>query len=225
MTEANAAPIVWGMFNGERGNQVPALHPKGPFPPSEGSEGWIAIGWPAIGSLTIWKDDHRTYLKKFALAYPGPARVMTTQANMPWNFAFEMKEGDWVICPCSSKGLLLIGKVIGDYQADWDEWKERFPDLRCDFIHFRQVRWLHVIQASDARHGKLNRIGQQALSRQRLTVEELLGIVNGVSSADARSGSLFGAHRGSVRVREGVDLIDPVFDELTDAETGRELEH
>jgi hypothetical protein len=42
---------------------------------------------------------------------------------------------------------------------------------------------------------------------------------------DMRSGSLFGAHRGSVYVREGVDLTEPVFDELTDAETGRELEH
>ena len=42
---------------------------------------------------------------------------------------------------------------------------------------------------------------------------------------DARKGSLFGVNRGSVRVREGVDLIEPVFDEPTDAETGRELEH
>jgi hypothetical protein len=42
---------------------------------------------------------------------------------------------------------------------------------------------------------------------------------------EARVGSLFGAHRGSVLVREGVDLTVPVFDELTEAETGRELEH
>lgn len=42
---------------------------------------------------------------------------------------------------------------------------------------------------------------------------------------DARVGSLFGLHRGSVRVADGVDLTAPVFDELTDAETGREPEH
>ena len=42
---------------------------------------------------------------------------------------------------------------------------------------------------------------------------------------DARKGSLFGANRGSVRVREGVDLTEPVVEEPTDAETGRELEH
>jgi hypothetical protein len=41
---------------------------------------------------------------------------------------------------------------------------------------------------------------------------------------DARAGSLFGVHRGSVRVREGVDLTQPVLDAAPDAQTGRELE-
>ena len=41
---------------------------------------------------------------------------------------------------------------------------------------------------------------------------------------DARTGSLFGAHRGSVRVHEGVDLISPALDVEPDAETGREIE-
>jgi hypothetical protein len=42
--------------------------------------------------------------------------------------------------------------------------------------------------------------------------------------ANARAGSLFGAHRGSVRVREGVDLTAPALDVEPDAETGREIE-
>jgi hypothetical protein len=41
---------------------------------------------------------------------------------------------------------------------------------------------------------------------------------------NAREGSLFGAHRGSVRVREGVDLIAPALDVEPDAETGQEIE-
>jgi hypothetical protein len=41
---------------------------------------------------------------------------------------------------------------------------------------------------------------------------------------EARAGSLFGAHRGSVRVHEGVDLIAPALDIEPDAETGREIE-
>ena len=40
---------------------------------------------------------------------------------------------------------------------------------------------------------------------------------------NARAGSLFGAHRGSVRVRQGVDLIASALDVEPDAESGREL--
>ena len=41
---------------------------------------------------------------------------------------------------------------------------------------------------------------------------------------NARAGSLFGAHRGSVRIRDGVDLLAPALDVEPDAETGREIE-
>jgi len=40
---------------------------------------------------------------------------------------------------------------------------------------------------------------------------------------DTRSGSLFGAHPGSVQVHEGVDLVTPIFSDEMDAETGREI--
>ena len=41
---------------------------------------------------------------------------------------------------------------------------------------------------------------------------------------DARVGSLFGVHHGSVRVREGIDLVAPALDVEPDAETGREID-
>jgi hypothetical protein len=40
----------------------------------------------------------------------------------------------------------------------------------------------------------------------------------------ARAGTLFGAHKGSVRIAEGVDLTAPVLDVVPDAETGLEVE-
>jgi hypothetical protein len=39
----------------------------------------------------------------------------------------------------------------------------------------------------------------------------------------ARAGSLFGAHRGSVRVHPDVDLTAPILDVEPDAESGREV--
>jgi hypothetical protein len=41
---------------------------------------------------------------------------------------------------------------------------------------------------------------------------------------EERVGSLFGAHRGSVTIHEGVDLTQPVLDVIADAETGREID-
>ncbi len=42
---------------------------------------------------------------------------------------------------------------------------------------------------------------------------------------DARAGSLFGAHPGSFRISDGVDLIAPILTDELDAETGREIQH
>ncbi len=39
-----------------------------------------------------------------------------------------------------------------------------------------------------------------------------------------RSGSLFGVHRGSGRMKRSVDLTKPVLEEETDAESGREID-
>ena len=41
---------------------------------------------------------------------------------------------------------------------------------------------------------------------------------------NARAGSLFGAHKGSVQVQEGVDLIAPALEVPPDAETGVEID-
>ncbi len=40
---------------------------------------------------------------------------------------------------------------------------------------------------------------------------------------DCRLGSLFGAHRGSVTVRAGVDLTAPILEDAMDAESGTAL--
>jgi hypothetical protein len=41
---------------------------------------------------------------------------------------------------------------------------------------------------------------------------------------NARTGTLFGRHAGSVHFREGVDPIAPALDVRPDAETGREID-
>lgn len=41
---------------------------------------------------------------------------------------------------------------------------------------------------------------------------------------EGRVGTLFGAHPDSVRVRDDVDLIAPVFDVVPDAASGKEID-
>ncbi len=63
---------------------------------------------------------------------------------------------------------------------------------------------------------------------QRLTsgnkTEAVALAVRRLLEQNARAGSLFGAHRGSVRIQEGVDIVAPALDVEPDAETGREVE-
>jgi hypothetical protein len=70
-----------------------------------------------------------------------------------------------------------------------------------------------LIEAAAARLTDGNKTEAVALAMRRLLDQ------------DARTGSLFGRQRGSVRIADGVDLTEPTCDEPTDAETGRELEH
>ena len=41
---------------------------------------------------------------------------------------------------------------------------------------------------------------------------------------DLRSCRLFGAHPGSVRMRDGVDLTAPILEDATEAGTGQEID-
>jgi hypothetical protein len=53
---------------------------------------------------------------------------------------------------------------------------------------------------------------------------ELVAIaVRRLLDESARAKPLFGAHPGSVKIRRDVDLTQPVIDQQTDAENGREI--
>ncbi len=55
----------------------------------------------------------------------------------------------------------------------------------------------------------------------RDTETEVIALaLRNLDERDARSGLLFGANRGSVVVRDGVDLTAPILDDLMDAEVG-----
>jgi len=179
MSSANTNPTVWGVFVGDNGDQLEIFNSKsGPFPPEEETAGYIAIGWPAVGDLRMFKDNYPDFVHKFRVVYPDDSeRVFKTKANMPWYFAFGVKIGDWIISPCSAQGLLFVGEVIGDYETDFHDEFGLYGKKRPDFVHLRKVLWKFIIPKADARFGKLNRIGQLTVSKPHITFDELQNIL------------------------------------------------
>jgi hypothetical protein len=196
MTTPTQEPTVWGVFVGPNGDQLEVLNSKnGPFPPRAGIEGYIAIGWPAIGDMRMFegtqrRGDYLDFVEKFRRIYPpkdlqsnSSERLFKTQANMPWHFAFEVKEekkdrpGDWVIAPCSIHGLVLVGIVVGQYETDFHDELGFYGRKWVHLSHFRKVRWEYNIIEGDHRYKKLNRIGQLTISRQNFASDELEGIL------------------------------------------------
>jgi predicted Mrr-cat superfamily restriction endonuclease len=172
---------VWGVFVGERGDQLEAFNSiNGPFPPAPGIEGYIAIGWAGIGDMKMFKNNYSDYLEKFRILYPDEnERVLKTQANIPWNFACVMNDGDFVICPSSASGYLLVGNIVGDYENDCNNWTSVAKSkTRNDLMHLRRVKWICSVPNDDPRYEKLHRIGQLTVVCPNLSTTDLINIIN-----------------------------------------------
>lgn len=173
---------VWGVFVGDKGDQLETFNNKaGPFPPEPGADGYIAIGWPAIGDMNLYRGNYSDYIEKFRIVYPhDDERTFKTKANMPWNFAYKIAIGDWVMCPSSSSGFLLVGKIDSDYIANFHG-KKSLPSSneRPDFLHLRKVKWLYVVSEKDSRYEKLHRIGQLTVVQPGISSANLQATLNG----------------------------------------------
>lgn len=79
-----------------------------------------------------------------------------------------------------------------------------------------------VAMTHQPQYGALIREVEKRTGRKALEAIEL--VLRRFLERENREGSLFGAHAGSVAIHEGVDLTEPVLDDVPDAETGREVQ-
>lgn len=180
MTSKQGAQTIWGVFVGEGGDHLEAFNSlEAPFPPKPGSTGYIAIRWGSIGNMNMWKGDYKGFIDKFRFLYPNDsAQALKMQANRVWTFAFDMSEGEYVICPSSASGYLLVGKIASDYISDYDDGIiSTHAGTGTVFPHLRKVRWTHIIPVTDNRYEKLHRIGQLAVVVVSMKVDELEAIL------------------------------------------------
>jgi predicted Mrr-cat superfamily restriction endonuclease len=167
---------VWKVFVGEGGSELAAFNAEcGIFPPNPGSIGYIAIGWAAIGDMRLYKNQPERFAAAFQMLYPHSTKVWL---NEVWNFAYVMKDGDFVISTSKNQGYLLVGRVVGEYQSDYDNWESiAKKKTRADLMHLRRVQWLYVIEKSDPMYQLINKSARMAVNRLDITVSEILNII------------------------------------------------
>lgn len=168
---------VWVVHVGEKGYQLPAFNSqKGPFPPEPSTEGYIAIGWPAVGDMNLYENGYADYISKFFKVYKDHN---TQQAKALWNFAFEMKENDWVICPSAATGYLLIGKIVDSYIPNFHNADLGFYKIIDEvYLHLRKVEWLYVIPKKDERYSKLTKYSPLTVTQSSFSIDELKSILS-----------------------------------------------
>ncbi len=130
---------VWGIHMGEHVGARPV------------EQGYVAIGWTALGDLRQYPDREAL---KVALAkhYPDKkAGSRPVDAGVLFRFTNEMKAGDIVVYPSKHDRMVNIGRFTGvyDYKADDHD----------DYPNRRQVEWLEHFPRNDFSQSALNEIG------------------------------------------------------------------
>ncbi|MBR2570567.1 MAG: restriction endonuclease [Clostridia bacterium] len=113
--------------------------------------GVIAIGWKAIGDLSLLPADREAMKVVYAKAYPDdPKGSIPTGVGMLYRFCHEIKEGDYVIYPSKMDRRINIGVIDGPYYFDPKE--VRYPQKR-------KVTWIKSLPRTAFSQGALHEIG------------------------------------------------------------------
>jgi 5-methylcytosine-specific restriction protein B len=96
------------------------------------NDGIMAIGWDAIGDLSIYssKDEMKQAMKEKI----DPSGTYRNAAHATWQFVKEIKPGDVVI---AKKGVsLIVGRGIVESDYEFDAKRQRYKNVR-------KVKWTH----------------------------------------------------------------------------------
>lgn len=159
--------IVWGIHAGRTGD-ADHLFLK---------QGFIAIGWDAMGDLSSLPADREAFKQRYVQAYPDAKKGgIATVSGVPFRFLHEMKPGDLVVYPSKQDKRVYIGRIDGPYRFD--------PSGEKGYPHRRKVTWLKDRSRLDFSQGALYEIGSAlSLFQVRNYADEFRGAVEGKSVA------------------------------------------
>ncbi|MBQ7625288.1 MAG: restriction endonuclease [Clostridia bacterium] len=111
----------------------------------------IAIGWHAMGDLSLIKPDRDSFKEKYIKTYPDAKKgSIATGAGMLFRFCHEAQIGDYVIFPSKINREINIGTIKGDYVYD---------PSQTEYVQTRKVSWLKRLPRTAFSQGALYEIG------------------------------------------------------------------
>lgn len=131
---------IWGVHMGEHVGSTPV------------EEGYVGIGWPAMGNLENVQPTRSAFKTQLAAAHPNTKEgAIPVQAGVLYRFVHEIKEGDVVIYPSKIDRMVNIGRIQGSYQyIESDE--NRYPN-------HRNVEWVGSFPRDEFPQAALHEIG------------------------------------------------------------------
>jgi len=126
------------------------------------NENFVAIGWNELEDLS-WilkeenEENNRNKLKElYNKAYVDEKEslsVVGVSCGQIMKFIKEIKIGDVVLTPDPINRIVLIGKVVGNYQykKDWND--------DCKYQHRKEVKWIKEIKRDDFSQKAKNTLG------------------------------------------------------------------
>lgn len=116
-------------------------------------KGYVAIGWPQAGDLSMIGQDREAFKAAVAKLYPdkSSAYIGITTGQL-FRFASEMKPGDWIVYRATYfDGLVHIGKIKGPYEYQ--------PSWLPDYPNVHKVEWLKSFPVTRFTQGALYELG------------------------------------------------------------------
>lgn len=112
----------------------------------------IAIGWKAIGDLSLIEADRESFKDKYKQVYPeSKPQAIPTSAGMLFRFVHEMQIGDYVVFPSKFDRKINIGVVEGNYTyVDSDS---------ENYVQRRKVKWIKHLPRTAFSQGALYEAG------------------------------------------------------------------
>jgi restriction system protein len=149
------------------------VHMKKVRHPAPIDEGFVGVGWPAMGDLAAIPTNRDAFKARLQETHPhAKPGAVPVQAGVLFRFLCEMAIGDTVIYPSQPDRMVNIGVIEGEYNYE--------PEIDPIYPHRRQVKWLKHMPRADFSQSALYEIGSAITLFQVTThAEEFLAAMEG----------------------------------------------